>query len=234
MAEAKKQELSVVIPCYNEKKTIEAIVDKVREADIDDLEIIVVDNCSDDGTREIIQTKIEPKVSRVIYNETNIGKGGSVHKGYAAATKDIVVVQDADLEYDPVENYPRLIEPILAGEADAVYGSRFMNRTGVQGNLMNFIGNKVFTFCSNRMTGLRLTDMETCYKAIRRDVIQTIDLKENGFGFEPEITAKLAAKKCRIVEIPISYHPRSSSEGKKVKFRHGLWTLYCIFKYRKG
>ena len=234
MAEAKKRELSVVIPCYNEKNTIEAIVDKVREADIDDLEIIVVDNCSDDGTREIIRDRIEDKVAKVIYNETNIGKGGSVHKGYAAATKDIVVVQDADLEYDPVADYPRLVAPILAGEADAVYGSRFMNSKGVQGNLMNFIGNKVFTFFSNRMTGLHLTDMETCYKAIRREIVQSLDLKENGFGFEPEITAKLAARKCRIVEIPISYHPRSASEGKKVKFRHGLWTLYCIWKYRKG
>ena len=226
--------LSVIIPCYNEKNTIEAIVDKVLQAPIADLEVIVVDNCSTDGTREILRERVEGKVSRVIYNPENIGKGGSLKKGFAAAVKDIVIVQDADLEYDPVTDYPRVMRPIMEGRADVVYGSRFSENKKVQGRLINFIGNKVFTYCSNLMTGLHLTDVETCYKTFRRDVIQSIQLCENGFGFEPEVTAKIAAAKYRVTEVPVSYYPRPASEGKKTKFRHGLLTLWCIFKYRKG
>lgn len=226
--------LTVVIPCYNEINTIEAIVDKVLEAPIADKEVIVIDNCSTDGTREVLREKVEQKVSRVIYNEVNIGKGGSLKKGFAAATKDIVIVQDADLEYDPVKDYPRLMEPIIKGEADVVYGSRFSENDGPKGRLINYIGNRVFTWFSNLMTGLHLTDVETCYKTFRREVIQSITLCENGFGFEPEVTAKIAAAKCRVKEVPVSYYPRKTNEGKKVKFRHGLLTLYCIYKYRKG
>lgn len=229
-----KSSLSVIIPCYNEKNTIEAIVDLVLQAPIEDLEVIVVDNCSTDGTREILRERLESKVSRVIYNQVNIGKGGSLKKGFAAATKGIVIVQDADLEYDPVKDYPRVMQPIIEDRADVVYGSRFKENRKVQGRLINYIGNKVFTYCSNLMTGLHLTDVETCYKAFRRDIIQSINLCENGFGFEPEVTAKIAARKYRVVEVPVSYYPRSSNEGKKVKFRHGLLTLWCIFKYRRG
>ena len=234
IGEKEEASLSVVIPCYNEKGTIEAIVNKVLQSPIADLEVIVVDNCSTDGTREILIDRVESRVSQVIYNPENIGKGGSLKKGFAAATKDIVIVQDADLEYDPIKDYPRVMRPIIAGQADVVYGSRFAENRKVQGRLINFIGNKVFTFCSNCMTGLHLTDVETCYKTFRRDVIQSIVLQDNGFGFEPEVTAKIAAGGFRVVEVPISYYPRCSNEGKKVKFRHGLLTLWCIFKYRKG
>jgi len=232
--EKMKASLSVVIPCYNEKETIEAIVDQVLQTPIENIEIIVVDNCSTDGTREIIKDKIEHRISKVIYNEKNIGKGGSVKKGFESATKDIVVVQDADLEYDPIKDFPRLVKPIVDGKADVVYGSRFINKDGVKGRWINYLGNKVFTLFSRLVTGLNLTDVETCYKTFRREIIQNINLKENGFGFEPEVTAKMAATKCRFMEIPIEYYPRTSSEGKKVKFRHGLLTLWCIFKYRKG
>lgn len=229
-----KGALSVVIPCYNEKETIEEIVNQVLQVPIEELEIIVVDNCSTDGTREIIKEKIESRVSKVIYNEVNIGKGGSLQRGFAAATKDIVVVQDADLEYDPIKDLPRLAEVIVADKADVVYGSRFINKDGVKGRLINYIGNKVFTVCSRIMTGLNLTDVETCYKMFKRDIIQNIKLCENGFGFEPEVTAKMAATKCRFTELSVEYYPRKTNEGKKVKFRHGLLTLWCIFKYRKG
>lgn len=229
-----KDSLSVIIPCYNERNTIEAIIDKVLQAPIADMEVIVIDNCSTDGTREILRERLESRVSSVIYNPENIGKGGSLKKGFSAAKKDIVIVQDADLEYDPIRDYPRLIQPIIDGQADVVYGSRFKDNKKVQGRLINFIGNKLFTYCSNLMTGLHLTDVETCYKTFRREIIQSIDLHENGFGFEPEVTAKIAAKKCRVVEVPVSYYPRSSDAGKKVKFRHGLVTLWCIYKYRKG
>ncbi len=225
--------LTVVIPCYNEKDTIGPIVDKVLEAPIQDLEVIVVDNCSTDGTRELLREQIETKVHKVIYNEVNIGKGGSLQRGFRAATKDIVIVQDADLEYDPVKDYPRLVQPIIKDKADVVYGSRFRNPKNERGHWLNYLGNQVFTRLSNRMTGLKLTDVETCYKTFRREIIQGIELKESGFGFEPEVTAKVAATGCRVMEIPIDYYPRKTNQGKKVKFRHGLLTIYCIFKYRK-
>lgn len=226
--------LSIVIPCYNEKETIEEIVNQVLQVPIEDLEIIVVDNCSTDGTREIIRENIENKVDKVIYNEINIGKGGSLQKGFSAATKDIVVVQDADLEYDPIKDLPRLAEVILNDEADVVYGSRFINKDGVKGRLINYIGNKVFTISSRIMTGLNITDVETCYKMFKRNIIQNIQLCEKGFGFEPEVTAKVAATGCRFKEIAVEYYPRKTNEGKKVKFRHGLLTLWCIFKYKRG
>lgn len=229
-----EESLTVVIPCYNEKDTIEAIVDRVLQAPIKDLEVIVVDNCSTDGTREIIREKVESRVDKVIYNEVNIGKGGSLGKGFKEATKDIVIVQDADLEYNPIKDYPRLIKPIIDGEADVVYGSRFLNKDNEKGRWINYVGNHIFTWFSNLMTGLKLTDVETCYKTFKREIIQSITLCESGFGFEPEVTAKIAAKKCKVLEVPVDYYPRKTNEGKKVKFRHGLLTLYCIAKYRKG
>lgn len=231
----KKQcSLSVVIPCYNEKNTIEMIVDKVREVPIETLEIIVIDNVSTDGTRDILKERIAPKVSKIIYNETNVGKSGSVRKGIAAATADMVVIQDADMEYNPVADFPRLVQPIMDDRADVVYGSRFANKGHSKGKIVNYLGNRLFTWYSNLWTGFHLTDMETCYKVFRREIIQGITLVENGFGFEPEVTGKIAATGCRVTEIPIEYHPRTAEEGKKVRFTDGIHTLKCIYRYRNG
>ncbi len=224
--------LSVVIPCYNEKDTIEAIVEEVLKAPIAKKEIIVVDNCSTDGTREILKEKIESKVAKVIYNEKNIGKGGSLIRGFDAATGDIVVVQDADLEYDPVKDYPKLVQPILDGETQVVYGSRFIKENHNTGSPLNYVANKVLTSFSNMMTGLNVTDVETCYKTFSREAIKSIQLVEHNFGFEPEVTGKVAQKGYTIKEVPVEYYPRPTSEGKKVKFRHGFLTLHCIVKYR--
>ncbi len=224
--------LSVVIPCYNEKDTIEAIVDEVIKAPIAKKEIIVVDNCSTDGTREILKEKIESKVAKVIYNEKNIGKGGSLIRGFDAATGDIVVVQDADLEYDPVKDYPKLVAPIIAGETQVVYGSRFIKENHNTGSPLNYAANKILTSFSNMMTGLNVTDVETCYKTFSREAIKSINLVEHNFGFEPEVTGKIAQKGYTVKEVPVEYYPRPSSAGKKVKFRHGFLTLHCIIKYR--
>ncbi|MDO4538742.1 MAG: glycosyltransferase family 2 protein [Coriobacteriales bacterium] len=223
--------LSVVIPCYNERGTIREIVERVGQAPVAELEIIVVDNLSTDGTRDILREEIEPKVARVIYNERNIGKSGSVIKGIAAATGDAVIVQDADLEYDPVEGYPALLGPIVRGEADVVYGSRFKTGAGPRGATANYVANRLLTRLSNLTTGWRLTDMETCYKMFRREVIQAIELREGGFGFEPEVTAKLARAGVRVAEVPISYDPRTSEEGKKVGFADGVHSVCCILRY---
>lgn len=225
--------LTVIIPCFNEKDTIELIVDKVLKAPIRNLEIIVVDNDSTDGTREILKEKIENKVSKVLYNEKNIGKGGSVIRGIEAATGDVLIVQDADLEYDPIEGYAKLVAPIIANEADVVYGSRFLDKSNEKGRFLNYLANKLFTFLSNTLTGMHLSDMETCYKAFRRELIQSIELTEQGFGFEPEVTAKIARSGCRVKEVSIKYYPRKTNEGKKVKFSDGLRTLYCIYKFNK-
>lgn len=225
--------LSVVIPCYNEKDTIEAIVDKVLCSRVESLEVIVIDNDSTDGTREILKEKISPKVSKIIYNERNIGKGGSVIKGIAAATGDVLVVQDADLEYDPIKDYPKLIAPICSDEADVVYGSRFLSGTNSKGSFINYLANRFFTAFSNYMTGMHLSDMETCYKAFRRELIQSFHLTETGFGFEPEVTAMVAKSGCRVSEVPISYYPRKLSAGKKVKFSDGLRTIWCIYKFNR-
>lgn len=223
--------LTVVIPCYNEKDSIETLVQKVLEAPVPDKEIIVVDDCSRDGTRELLKEKIEPLVSRVIYHEKNTGKGGALRTGFLAATGDAVIVQDADLEYDPME-YPGIVAPIFEGRADVVYGSRFLERRDYNDAYkMNILANKGLTALSNLFTGLKITDMETCYKCFRRDIIQSIDIKEQRFGFEPEITAKLARKKCRVVEVPISYHPRSVEEGKKIGWSDGFRALFCIVRY---
>lgn len=223
--------LSIVIPCYNEKASIRAIVDKVREAPVAHKEIIVVDDCSTDGTSEVLDTEIAPLVSKVIHQKQNGGKGAALHTGFAAATGDIVIIQDADMEYDPNE-YARVIEPICNDEADVVYGSRFAETKRYDDAYkQNIAANLFLTRLSNLFTGLKLTDMETCYKAFRREIIQSIELKEKRFGFEPEITAKLASRKVRMAEVPISYYPRKVEEGKKINWKDGVRAIYCIAKY---
>ena len=222
--------LSIVIPCYNEKDSIVNLVKKVLESPIKNKEIIVVDDCSKDGTREILENEVKPLVSQVIYHEQNKGKGGALHTGFKAATGDAVIVQDADLEYDPNE-YPLVVEPIFNGEADVVYGSRYLNQKR-KGYLANRLANWFLTKLSNLFTGLKITDMETCYKCFKREIIQSIDLKEERFGFEPEVTAKIAKKGIEIKEVPISYYPRTNEEGKKIGFKDGLRAIYCIVKYK--
>lgn len=224
--------LSIVIPCYNEKDSIHQIVEKVLASPIEHKEIIIVDDMSKDGTRDILERDIKPLVSKVIYHEVNQGKGGALRTGFKQATGDIVIVQDADLEYDPNE-YPLVVEPILNGECDVCYGSRFLNQKK-KGYKANQMANGFLTWLSNCFTHLHLTDMETCYKTFRREVIQAVDLKESRFGFEPEITAKLAAMNVRIKEVPISYYPRTNEEGKKIGLKDGIRAIYCIWKYRKG
>lgn len=225
--------LSVVIPCYNEKNTIETVLDAVRNCGVKNTEIIVVDDCSQDGTRDLLQGELRSKIDRLIFHKVNQGKGAALAKGFDAATGDVVVVQDADLEYDP-HDFVRLLEPFVSGRADAdvVYGSRYAR--GEKYMIKRFYhtaGNKFLTFMSNLFTDLGLTDMETCYKMFRRELIQSINIEEKRFGFEPEITAKIAKKRCRIYEMPISYYPRSYSEGKKIGVKDGFRAIYCILKY---
>jgi len=224
-------QLSVIIPCYNEQATIRTIVDAVLASPVADLEIIIVDDCSTDGTREILRSEIAPRVGKVIYHERNQGKGAALRSGIAAAGGEFVVIQDADLEYDPQE-YPILLEPLLNGKADVVFGSRFMG--GRPHRVLYFwhsLGNRFLTMFSNMFTDLNLTDMETCYKVFRREIVQGITIEENRFGFEPEITAKIAKKQCRIYEVGISYSGRTYVEGKKIGWKDGVRAVYCILKY---
>lgn len=223
--------LSVIIPCYNEISSIEQVVQSVIDVIGDEGEIIIVDDFSTDGTRELLKENIEGKLARVIYQGVNQGKGAALRAGFAAATKDIVIVQDADFEYDP-QDYSIVIDPILKEKADVVYGSRFIgNRPHRVLYFWHRMGNGLLTLMSNMFTNLNLTDMETGYKAFKRNVIQSMVIEENRFGFEPEITAKIAKGRYRIYEVGIGYFGRTYVEGKKIGWKDGFWAIWCILKY---
>ena len=220
--------LSIIIPCYNEKYTIKKLIEAVKKCSVEDKEIIVVDDFSKDGTREILKDIIDIKT---IYHSSNKGKGACLKTGFKMANGDICVVQDADLEYDPKE-IPILIEPILNNKADVVFGSRF--QSGRPHRVVYFwhrVGNGILTLFSNLFTDLNLTDMGTCYKAFKTEIIKSINLRENRFGFEPEITAKISKRNLRIYEVGISYYGRTYEEGKKIGWRDGIRAMYCIVKY---
>ena len=223
--------LSVVIPVYNECRTIEPLLDAVAASPVQEKEIIVVDDFSSDGTRELLP-KLAAKYSKLVLHAKNQGKGAAIRTGLKESTGDVVIIQDADLEYDP-NDYPRLLEPIEKGRADVVYGSRFLDKNGFRHapHLMNRLANRGLTVFSNLLSGFRLTDMETCYKMMRREIVAKITLEENRFGFEPEITAKLAKLKVRLLEVPIGYNGRRHDEGKKIGWGDGFRTLYAIVKY---
>jgi glycosyltransferase involved in cell wall biosynthesis len=226
--------VSIVIPCYNEKNTIERIVEAVRTAPLENREIIVIDDCSDDGTQAVLKQRVAETVDQIIYHPVNRGKGAALRSGFGAATGDIILVQDADLEYSP-EDYPLLLEPLMSGKADAVFGSRFMG--GRPHRVLFFwhmAGNKFLTLLSNMFTNLNLTDMETGYKAFKAPVIKSIQIEEDRFGVEPEIIAKLARTGCKIYEVGISYSGRTYAEGKKVNWKDGLRAIYAILKYNLG
>tara|TARA_B100001057_G_C22849223_1_gene950288 strand:- start:710 stop:1399 length:690 start_codon:yes stop_codon:yes gene_type:complete len=223
--------ISIIIPCFNEHKTIEAILNKVKNLKNYEKEIIVIDDCSTDGTKEILNNIEKDLIQKLIFNEKNYGKGFCVKKGISYATGEIIIIQDADLEYDP-NDYFKLIEPIKKDVADVVYGSRF---TGSEERRVLFywhsLGNKILTTLSNMFTNINLTDMECCYKAFRANDIKNINLKENRFGFEPEITAKIAKKNLRIYEVGIKYFGRKYSEGKKITWIDGFRAIYCVIYY---
>ena len=226
--------LSIVIPVYNEAATISELVAMVRAVEVGlEKEILLVDDCSSDGTRDVLQKMGAAHADlKVLFHEVNKGKGAALRTGFAAASGDIVLIQDADLEYNP-RQYPQLLQPILEGHADVVFGSRFLGGGGPHrvAYYWHYVGNKLLTMLSNMTTNLNLTDMEVCYKVFKRAVIQSIPLQENRFGFEVEITAKVARRKLKIYEVPISYYGRDYSEGKKIGWKDGVSALRCIARY---
>jgi glycosyltransferase involved in cell wall biosynthesis len=225
--------LSIVIPIYNEAEHLEEILRQIEAVDIGmEKELILVDDCSTDGTREILQ-KLQNSTNntaKIYYHEINRGKGATVRTGFQHITGDITLIQDADLEYDP-QDYPILLEPILAGKADVVYGSRFMEGRQ-EGLLRSYLANRFLTFLSNFVNGTKLTDMETCYKVIKTDILKEVSLRSDRFGFEPEITAKLAKRKCNIVDVPISYRGRDYHQGKTVSWKDGVAAIIHILRFR--
>jgi glycosyltransferase involved in cell wall biosynthesis len=240
--------VSVVIPAYNERATIDEILRRVLVTDMRK-EVVVVDDCSTDGTRQILEgfaarqergesaaptqdggEPIPLGELRILFQPQNQGKGAALRRGFAETTGDIVLVQDADLEYDPLD-YPRLLEPILDGRADVVYGSRFLGGPQRVHYFWHYVANRVLTLLSDIFTNLKISDMETCYKVFRREVLQGIQLKSDRFGFEPEITAKIAKGKWRVYEVPISYSGRTYEEGKKITWKDGVQALWCIVRY---
>lgn len=223
--------LSVVMPVFNEVRTIEKIVARVRSAPFEK-EIVIIDDHSTDGTIELLR-KIATEYDnvKVIYHDYNRGKGAALRTGFAQVSGDVIIIQDADLEYDPRE-YPQMLQPILDGRADVVYGSRFLGGPHRVLLFWHYVGNQFLTLLSNMMSNLNLTDMETCYKAFRREVLAGLELKSNRFGFEPEFTMKVAKRKFRIYEVPISYSGRTYEEGKKINWKDGVAAIYTIIKYR--
>lgn len=222
--------LSVVMPVYNEIQTIHEIIDQVQKVNIDK-ELIIVDDYSTDGTREYLQTLQEDNI-KIFFHDCNKGKGAALQTGFKHVSGDVVVIQDTDLEYNP-EEYHRLLKPILDNRADVVYGSRFLTGSERRALLFwHYLGNKFLTFLSNMVTNLNLSDMETCYKMFRTDVLKKIAIEQNGFGFEPEFTVKVAKARCRIYEVGISYHGRDYSEGKKIGWKDGVKVIWYLLKYR--
>ena len=222
--------LSVIMPCFNEESTINEILFAIKNSGVKDLEIIIVDDCSTDGTKRLLEN-IEDKNIKVVFHDRNQGKGAALRRGFREAQGDICIIQDADMEYDPKE-YKFMIEPILNNKADVVYGSRFQG--GRPHRVVYFwhrLGNGFLTLLSNIFTDLNLSDMETCYKAFKTEIIKSIEIKENRFGFEPEITAKISKMNLRIYEIGISYYGRTYAEGKKIGWKDGIRAIYCIVKY---
>lgn len=224
--------LTIIIPCYNERNTIEALLHEVWRAPLDKKQIIVIDDASTDGTRDILQGALRQYIHTLILHDTNRGKGAAIRSGIQSAQGDFVIIQDADMEYNPVE-YPKLLKPALENQADVVYGSRFL---GGEGHRVLFfwhsVGNRFLTLLCNMFSDLNLSDMETCYKLFRREIIQGMNLQENRFGFEPEVTLKLARiPGIRIYEVSISYSGRTYLEGKKINWKDGVSALFCIFKY---
>ncbi len=223
--------LSIIIPCFNEEKTIEKVINSILEQEYKNIEIIVIDDFSYDNTRHILRNSLSSKIDKLIFHTTNQGKGAAIRTGIKETTGEIILIQDADLEYDPNE-YTKLINPILSGRADIVYGSRFIGSNPHRAvYFWHKIANNFLTLLSNIFSGLNLTDIETCYKVFKSDILKKIKIEENGFGFEAEITAKISRKKYKIYEVGISYYGRTYSEGKKITWRDGFKAIYCILKY---
>ncbi len=228
-----EHKLSIVIPIYNEAEHLEEILRQIEAVDIGmDKELILVDDCSTDGTRDILKKlqNSDDNTVKIFYHDVNRGKGATLRTGFQHITGDITLIQDADLEYDP-QDYPKLLKPILENEANVVYGSRFMEGRQ-EGLLRSYIANRFLTSLSNFVNGTKLTDMETCYKVIKTDILKEISLRSDRFGFEPEITAKLAKRKCNIVDVPISYRGRDYHQGKTVSWKDGVAAIFHILRYR--